>query len=98
MYTSYLSNNTMYEFRYPYIQNALARTETYRCSFFPSAIRTWNSLDSSVKNASTLNEFKRKLNANMATKNVYYTLGSLCVNSILASMRMHSSQLNSHLY
>ena len=52
LYTSYLSNNTRYEFRYPNIQNALARTETYRCSFFPSAIRTWNSLDSSVKNAS----------------------------------------------
>ena len=34
----------------------------------------------------------------MATKIVYYILGSRCVNSILASMRMHSSQLNSHLY
>ena len=34
----------------------------------------------------------------MATKNIYYTLGSRCVNSILASMRMHSSQLNNHLY
>ena len=98
LYNTYLSNNTRYEFRYPNIQNALARTETYRCSFFPSAIPTWNSLDPYVKNASTLNEFKRKLNANMATKNIYYTLGSRCVNSILASMRMHSSQLNSHLY
>ena len=49
LYTTYLSNYTRYEFRYPYIQNVLARTETYRCSFFPSAICTWNSLDPSVK-------------------------------------------------
>ena len=34
----------------------------------------------------------------MAMKNVSYNLGSRCVNAILASMRMHSSQLNSHLY
>ena len=41
---------------------------------------------------------KEKLNANMTAKNIYYNLGSRCVNSILASMRMHSSQLNSHLF
>ena len=58
----------------------------YRCSFFPSAIHTWNSLDPSVKNSSTLNEFKIKLIANMATKKVYYALRSRCVISILASI------------
>ena len=31
-------------------------------------------------------------------KNKYYDLGSRCVNSILASMRMKCSQLNSNIY
>ena len=57
LYNTHLSNNTRYGFRYPNIQNAFARTETYRCSFFPSAIRTWNSLGPSVKDSSTFNEF-----------------------------------------
>ena len=30
--------------------------------------------------------------------NIYYTLGSRCVNDILANMRMHCCQLNSHLF
>ena len=30
--------------------------------------------------------------------NIYYTLGSRCVNAILASMRMQCCQLNSHLF
>ena len=90
--------NTRFKIRYPNIQNTLSRTETYHCSYFPSVTRTWNIVDLSVKNASTLIGFKRKLNANMATKNIHFTLDSLRVNSILASMGMHSSQLNSHLY
>ena len=49
------------------------------------------------KIASTLNEFKGKLNAKMTMKNVYYNLGCRCVNSILARMRIYCFQLNSHL-
>ena len=94
---SYLIDNQRYNFRSPNIPNPLSRTETYRCSFFPSAIRAWNSLDSSIKNARTVSEFKMKINKPLV-HNIYYTLGSRCVNAILASMRMQCCQLNSHLF
>ena len=58
----------------------------------PSAIRAWNSLDS-IKNARTVSEYKMKINKPLV-HNIYYTLGSRCVNAILASMRMHCCQWN----
>ena len=97
LFETYLVNNQRYDLRSTNVQNVLARTETYHCSFFPSSIRSWNSLDQTVKDASTINEFKRKLILKKQ-KNKYYDLGSRCVNSILASMRMKCSQLNSHLF
>ena len=42
-------DNQRYDFCFPNIPNPLSRTETFRCSFFPSAIPAWNSLDSSIK-------------------------------------------------
>ena len=97
LFETYLINNYRYDLRSTNVQNVLARTETYRCSFFPSSIRSWNSLDQTVKDASTINEFKRKLIL-QKQKNKYYYIGSRCANSILASMRMKCSQLNSHLF
>ena len=84
-----------YDFRSPNIRTPLSRTKTYRCSFFPSAIRTWNSLDSSIKNASTVTEFKMKINKPVV-KNNYYTCGSRCVNAIMTCM--NCCQIDSHLF
>ena len=92
---TYLIGNKRYDFRSSNIPTPLSRTVTYRCSFFPIAIRTRNPLDSSIKNASTITEFKMKIEKPVV-KNVYYTLGSRCVNAILASMRMNCCHLNSH--
>ena len=65
--------------------------------FFPSAIRSWNCLDPSIRNVNTIKELKRKLNKSRIN-NPYYLMGSRCINSILASMRMHCSQLKSDIY
>ena len=73
LFEIYLVNNQRYDLRSTNVQNGLARTETYRCSFFPSSIRSWNSLDQTVKDASTINEFKRKLI--LKKRNKYYDLG-----------------------
>ena len=65
--------------------------------FFPSAIRSWNYLHPSIKNANTIEEFKMKL-SKQQNINTYYSMDSRCINSILASMRMHCSQLKSDIY
>ena len=85
-------NNHRYEFRSPNIPIPRAITETYRCSFFPSAIRSWNYLHPSIKNANAIEEFIMKL-SKQQNINTYYSMGSRCINSILASMRMRCSQL-----
>ena len=73
----------------------MARTDTYRHSFFPHSIRLWNTLNSSVRNASSLNTFKSSLNLVYAVpkRNQYYSLGSRSVNSISSSIKTKCSQL-----
>ena len=44
------------------IQLPQVRTESYRKSFFPSSIKIWNSLDNSLRNASSIISFKNSLN------------------------------------
>ena len=97
LYANYLSNNQRYNFRTNNMQHVYARTETFKWSFFPSVIRSWNSLNQSLRDAETISQFKASL-CKKHNKNVYFTYGSRCINSILASMRTHCSQLNSHLF
>ena len=82
------------------IRHILARTDTYRNSFFPHSIRLWNNLNSSIRTASSLNTFKSSLNLVYAVpkRNPYYSLGSRSVNSILSSMRTKCSQLKNDLF
>ena len=77
------------------IRHILARTDTYINSFFPHSIRLWNTLNSSIRSASSLNTFKSSLNLVYAVpkRNQYCSLGSRSVNSILSSMRTTCSQL-----
>ena len=94
---TYLNVNQMYDFRSTNIPIPRARTETYRCFFFLSAIRSWNCLDPLVRNANTIKDFKKKLKKSRIN-NPYYLMGSRCINSILASMRMHCCQLKSDIF
>ena len=70
-----------------------------KCSdvFFPSAIRFWNYLHQCIRNAYTVNEFKMKLSKPRKI-NAYYSMGSICINSNLASMGKCCSQLKSDIY
>ena len=45
---------------------------------FPSAIRSWNYLHPSIKNANSTDEFKRKLSKPRKI-NAYYSMGSICI-------------------
>ena len=81
-------------------RNILTRTESFRNSFFPHAIRLWNSLDNTIRNVDSLNIFKSKVDKlyPRVKKNYYYYFGDRKVNSLLASMRTKCSQLRSDLY
>ena len=97
IFSNYVNDQQRYELRTKNIQLLFSRTETYRSSFFPSAIRLWNSLDPSARSAETLSEFKSKLSKKKRLKNTYYDRGSRKINTTLASMRMGCSQLNGDL-
>ena len=94
---TYTNEQNRYQFRNINIHPPLTRTETFHNSFFPCAIRLWNSLEPSVRNAETVSAFKCKLNKNKRVRNPYYSFGLRKINTILASFRMGCSQLNSDL-
>ena len=81
-------------------QYIFARTESFRCSFFPHAIRLWNSLDISIKTDGNFNSFKRKIDKLFLQKKeiVYYLLGNRSINSVMATFRTKCSQIKDDLF
>ena len=71
--------------------------ESFRSSFFPASFRLWNELEPSVRNASSLSEFKSSLCKKSYKKNHYYDYGNRKISCILSSIRMHCSKLNHYL-
>ena len=99
IYMQYLRHDeARYFFRNDNIPTVYARTETYRRSFFPSVIRSWNNLDPSIRNIGTLGRFKSSLRAPSRVKNLYLSIGSRQINCILTCIRMKCSQLRSDLF
>ena len=80
------------------IQTFRARTNLFFNSFFPSAIRAWNSLPQDIKDANTVTAFKYRLNKNRQLPPKYYSTGSRIGHILHARLRMDCSSLNSHLY
>ena len=61
-----VGNNTTYSLRNASnIQTIHAKSQLYYNSFLPSVIRDWNELPMDIRNASSLNSFKHKLNTNI---------------------------------
>ena len=75
-----------------YIKPPHARLETYKRSFFPSAINIWNSLTSNTWNMPTVQLFKQAL-TNMET-NILYYYGKRWASIHHARIRMGCSLLN----
>ena len=91
-------DNQLYNLRNNDTPLVYTRTETFRRSFFPSAIRAWNNLSQDLKNVETISLFKTKLKSNQPSKNQYYTFGTRKVNCIILSMKLHCSQLKDDLF
>jgi hypothetical protein len=73
------------------------KSSIYQRTFFPQAIKLWNSLDHSVKSSPNIKTFKSKLNPKQKHNTLYY-YGSRWANIHHARMRMGCSLLNHDLY
>lgn len=82
------------------LQVPFARLETYSHSFFPSAVRKWNTLPSNIKQADTQGAFKyRYLKQYPRPKpNRLYYSGTRSLNIAHAKLRIGCSLLNSDLH
>ena len=74
------------------------RLETFSKSFFPSTIRSWNSLDPNFKSIQTTSKFKQILRANLFKVSNYYLLGSRKCNIIHTRLRHQCSSLGADLF
>ena len=90
--------------RYPFRnQNAIpliaCKTQLYKSSFLPSAIRSWNSLSSTVTPQPTVSSFKRSINPNRRNNSNAYHYASLRKSQILHTrLRLSCSSLNHDLH
>jgi hypothetical protein len=73
------------------------RLESYRRSFFPSAIRLWNRLSIDIRNSESLLTFKENIKGELPEPNVLYYYGSRWPSVHHARMRIGCSKLNSDL-
>ena len=74
------------------------RLETFSKSFFPSTIRSWNSLDPNFKSIQTTSKFKQTLRANLFKVFNYYLLGSRKCNLIHTRLRHQCSSLGADFF
>ena len=68
------------------------RTETFKKSFIPSAVKLWNTLPFHQRNLAYAKELSE------SSPNVLFYEGSRELNVKHAQLRMHCSKLNSHLF
>ena len=73
------------------------RTEKYRKSFFPAAVNTWNTLDTSIRNTEDFELFKKKVIIQKQNNLLFY-YGDRKVGIVHAQLRMACSNLKAHLY
>jgi hypothetical protein len=74
------------------------RTETYRKSFFPSTTTIWNNLPLTIRNCTSLSEFKRYLSSFDSPVPTYYYIGERNEQIAHCRLRLGMSDLNGHLY
>ena len=76
------------------------RTTYHFNSFLPSTLRQWNTLDQNIRESSTLQSFKHKLNTQQRIPPIYFNvIQTSRLGQILhARLRLECSSLNHHLY
>ena len=96
---SCINTDDNYNIRNPRFFNIpRSNTESYKNSFFPSALHLWNNLDQTMQNVTSLALFKKKLNENIVKPPGHFSLGPRKLNVILCQLRNETSNLNHHLF
>ncbi len=80
-----------------HIPAPFTRTESYRRSYFPDAIRRWNQLSPTLKENHSFEEFKQLLNMPTIPKQDILYYGDRWASIHHARIRLGCSKLNSHL-
>ena len=94
-----VGDNLPYSLRNPEnSQQIPARTQSYGNSFLPSTIAEWNNLSSSIKNADSLNSFKRLLEQETPKLPEYYNTGNRHAQILHTRLRTNCSALNEHRF
>ena len=103
--TRAITHNTRRAEQSPFqIGEICTRLSCYKTSFFPNAIKIWNSLSLSIISSNTVNEFKTKLKLyfnlyDRSTRNEYLMLSkSGKLSNIIFQMRLGLSSLHLHLF
>ena len=80
------------------IKIPFSKKESFRRSFFPTAIRLWNKLETRARNAPSLYSLKRLLRKELPEKPTIYYYGERWASVHHARMRMQCSKLNNDLH
>ena len=80
------------------LTNYRPRTETFRNSFFPSTLNTWNTTDEAIGLIDDHNIPLSKIKHPIPKKNPHFYKFSKKVNIIMSRLRMNCSELKYHLY
>ena len=70
------------------------RSEVYRRSFFPYAIRLWNKLQLQIRNATSIRVLKSSLKKDLPERNILYYYGKRWASVHHSRLRMRCSKLN----
>ena len=79
------------------LRSLKCRTTKYKRSFLPNVVNLWNNLDDNDINVESLSIFKNRLQQDVRVNSLFLH-GSRKLSLIHSQLRMHCSNLNSHLY
>ena len=81
------------------LKNIRTRTELYKKSFLPSAVRDWNALDINIRKLNSFNQFKKAICPLKKLQHKYFVeFGSRSNQIIHCRLRLDCSDLNAHRF
>ena len=79
------------------LSSVKCRTSKFKNSFLPNVVNLWNNLKEEQSTVTDLSSFKNTLNQDCKVNDLFL-LGNRRLSMIHAQLRMHCSNLNSHLF
>ncbi|MCG7879037.1 MAG: endonuclease/exonuclease/phosphatase family protein [Candidatus Thiodiazotropha taylori] len=96
---STIGENVSYNLRNPNnLRTIQSHSQLYYNSFFPSAVRTWNTLPEETRHCTTTASLKHHLNENINPPPRFYNEGKRLGQILHSRLRTKCSSLNEHLF